>query len=60
VFPKTPHAISLLREAKDGYMGEKILLQNTDAVKSARRIEELFYFIKDIEIALQALENIKE
>jgi hypothetical protein len=60
MFPKTPHAILLLREAKDGYMGERFLLKNTDAVKSSQRIEELGHFINDVKIALEALENLKD
>lgn len=57
---KTPHAISLLRETKNEYMGERFLLKNTDAVKSARRIDDLGHLINDLEIALETLENLKE
>lgn len=60
MFPKTPHAISLLKEARDDYVGERTLLQKTDSVKSAQRIDELFYFINDINITLELLEKMKE
>lgn len=60
MFPKTPHAISLLKEARDDYAGERTLLQNTDSVKSAQRIDELLYFINDINATLELLEKMKE
>jgi hypothetical protein len=59
VFPRTPHTISLLREARNDYIGERFLLKNTDAVKSARRIEELGHLIIDLEISIETLENLK-
>ena len=59
-FYKTPHALLLLKEQRNDYMGEYYTLKRVDAEKSAKRIVELKHFMDDLDIAIEALENLKD
>ena len=60
MFPQSPHAISELRETLSDYKGEQFILKRADAEVSADRIVHLGHLIKDIEMAIQVLENTKD